>query len=254
MALFVLFIAVPCRPSPSALSPVLGSQLEQPLILPRVSTGSYRVQHPACPWHTYSKSPAHPSPLYNFRLSEASSALPVASSPPGFPCLLRQPRVHSPSVFSVPCAPLGLFSPFSALGRPSSVSDDTILCFCSGKESHKGADRFHFQFLITSLSSLATSLRRLLFLETAAAVWPSPSSPCWSPAPFQLQALLWLPGVEGCPQIHASSALYQTHQPTSLRGIFFLLLQRRKGGSPLSHSVPPLERWPYPLPPAQQGL
>lgn len=81
-ALFVLFIAVPCRPSPSALSPVLGSQLEQPLILPHVSTGSYRVQHPACPWHTYSKSPAHPSPLYNFRLSEASSALPVASSPP----------------------------------------------------------------------------------------------------------------------------------------------------------------------------
>lgn len=210
-ALFVLFIAVPCRPSPSALSPVLGSQLEQPLILPRVSTGSYRVQHPACPWHTYSKSPAHPSPLYNFRLSEASSALPVASSPP-----LPASLVSSGSPESTAHQSFQSLVLLSALGRPSSVSDDTILCFCSGKESHKGADGFHFQFLITSLSSLATSLRRLLFLETAAAAWPSPSSPCWSPAPFQLQALLWLPGVEGCPQIHASSALYQTHQPTSL--------------------------------------
>lgn len=153
MALFVLFIAVPCRPSPSALSPVLGSQLEQPLILPHVSTGSYRVQHPACPWHTYSKSPAHPSPLYNFRLSEASSALPVASSPP-----LPASLVSSGSPEPTAHQSFQSLVLLSALGRPSSVSDDTILCFCSGKESHKGADGFHFQFLITSLSSLATSL------------------------------------------------------------------------------------------------
>lgn len=109
----------------------------------------------------------------------------------------------------------------------------------SAPRSHstlKGNQNFDFypHRSITSPNGLAMSFHRLLFLY--------PHS----------QLLTWLPllGVE-CPHVRAALSFQQTHQPAFMCTIFFLLLQRRKGVSPLITPSLPLCVGPCPFPPAK---
>ena len=206
-----------------------------------VSTGSCGVQHPACPRRTYSTRPhlcptPCPSPTSTaLRLpllsqSPAASALPASFASSASPDSTVHHSVQSLAVVSVFFL-LSLHLPGSA---PALMTPHLLLW----GRIFRGI--FRFQFLITSPAvwpclSVASCSRRQLLLPLLRRA-PTPVPPPAIPAANLALAFL---------------SFYQTYRPTSMCTIFFLLLQRRKGVSPLTALSLHLSVGPYPLPPAQ---